>query len=114
MDDLFGRIEELCDLNERRVQDLRSTGVKYAENEAEYRSALRVAILQERSRGTPVTIIGDLVRGDPRIAELRVNRDASEAVYKSIQEEINVNKLRIRVLDNQLAREWGQLAQGGV
>lgn len=104
--DLFTKISDLCDKNEERVGDLRHAGVQYAENKAEYRKELRKAILAERAKGTPVTIIGDLVRGLPRVADLQVNRDSAEAVYKAIQEEINVNKLRIRVLDEQLKREW--------
>lgn len=113
MEDLFFKIQELCDLNEERIQTMRSSGVQLAENEAEYRKALRLEILKERAKGTPVTIIGDLVRGLPHISDLRLKRDAAEAVYRSIQEEVNVNKLRIRVLDNQLGREWSQAGREG-
>lgn len=113
MEDLFWKVQELCELNEERVKALRSSGVQLAENEAEYRKALRIEILKERAKGTPVTIIGDLVRGLPHISELRLKRDTAEAVYWSIREEVNVNQLRIRVLDNQLGREWGQAGQGG-
>lgn len=112
MEDLFWKIEELCDITSKCVRDMRTTGIQHAENDAEYRKELRKAILQERAKGTPVTIISDLCRGLPYIADLRLNRDTAEAVYKSIVEEIQANKLRIRVLNAQLQREWGEAAGG--
>lgn len=105
--DLWGAAEDLMAANAIRVADMRVAGVQLAENEAEYRKALRLAILEERANRTPVTIISDLCRGREDIADLKLARDASEAIYKSYQEEINVNKLRIRVLEGQLKREWG-------
>lgn len=111
--DLFTRIEELCDLNEQRVQDMRSAGVTHAENEAEYRKAKRIATLKERAKGTPVSLIRDLVQGDEHIAELKLKSDAAGEVRESIKEEIQVNKIRIATLREQLAREWSLAGQGG-
>ncbi len=45
------------------MKTCKESGCQYAENEAEYRKALRIAILNERQKGTPVTIIGDVCRG---------------------------------------------------
>lgn len=113
MIDLFSEIQRLCDLNEQRVEEMRLAGVQYAESKAAYRIGVRESILKERAAGTPVTIIGDLVRGEPDNAERCVKRDTAEAVYKALAEEINVNKLRIRVLDEQLKREWGESLREG-
>lgn len=90
------------------VDAMRRAGCQLAENEAEYRMALRRLILAERDRGTPVTVISDICRGDPGIADLRRARDCSEALYRASQEAINVLKLRVRVVDAQIAREWGR------
>lgn len=112
MTDLFWEIERLHAVNAEAVEAMRSAGVQYAENEAEYRKGVALETLRLRDSGTPVTIIRDLVRGDGRIAELKRLRDCAEAVYKASQESINVNKLRIRTLEAQLAREWG--SEGGL
>ena len=53
------------------LKALRQAGTQYAENEAEYRKALRVAIVEERAKGTPVTVISDLCRGREDIAQLK-------------------------------------------
>ena len=54
----------------------------------------------------PVTIISDVCRGQPRIAKLKIDRDIAESTYQSIIESINSQKLAIRVLEAQIAREW--------
>mgnify|MGYP003244378831 FL=1 len=55
MQDLYGEREQLFDQLMQELESLRRTGQQYAENEAEYRKALRIAILNERQKGTPVT-----------------------------------------------------------
>lgn len=113
MTDLWSEAERLMALNEERVGQMRRAGVQLAENEAEYRVALADAILQERSRGTAATLTGDIVRGRRDIAELKLRRDSAETNYKAFAEEINVNKLRLRVINEQIAREWSQVREGG-
>lgn len=115
MQELHEQLDELTDTLMEELATCRTAGCQYAENEAEYRKALRVAILEERDKGTPATITSDLCRGRPDIAELKRLRDCSEAIYKSSQEAINVYKLRIRMLDAQIARIWnsGNVTQGG-
>ena len=43
------------------------------------------------------------------MAEKRFKRDVSEAMYKTALENINVLKLQIKILENQLEREWGNI-----
>lgn len=115
MQELHEQLDELTDMLMEELSTCRMAGCRYAENEAAYRKALRVAILEERDKGTPVTLTSDLCRGRPDIAELKRERDCSEAIYKSSQEAINVYKLRIRMIDAQIARIWnsGNITQGG-
>lgn len=115
MQELHERLDELTDLLMEELDTCKTSGCQYAENEAEYRKALRLAILDERERGTPATLTSDLCRGRDDIAEAKRRRDCSEAIYKASQEAINVYKLRIRMLDAQIARIWssGGVTQGG-
>jgi hypothetical protein len=109
-----GDYAELMELSGRldgEVEAMRNAGCQYARNEREYRKALRVAILRERTRGTPVTITGDLCRGTDEIADLKCARDCSEALYKAAQESINVIKLRIRTVSAQMDREWSAVGR---
>lgn len=111
--DLFSEMMRLFELCDQRIEEMRLAGFQFTENKAAYRIKVREKTLIERAAGTPVTIISDLVRGDPEVTELCIKRDTAETAYKSYIDEININKLRIRVLKEQLAREWGQALQEG-
>ena len=106
MQELLAKRDELSDLMHRELENMRRSGIQLAENEAQYRRALRVEILMERAAGTPVTITSDICRGKDEIADLRQARDCAEAVYKASQEAINVYKLEYRTVDNEISRIW--------
>ena len=107
MIDLISEIGQKRKMLDAAVQELGKRGRSYAQSEQEYRIALAKRILDERSKGTPVTIISDICRGDREIAKLRFERDCAEVVYKSALEAINAMKLQLRMLDAQVEREWG-------
>lgn len=115
MQELYEQLDDLTDRLMNELEVCKTSGCQYADNEAEYRKALRLAIIQERDKGTAVTLTSDLCRGRPDIAEKKRLRDCSEAIYKASQEAINVYKLRIRMVDAQITRVWnsGNVTQGG-
>ena len=95
MVELHEELDELTDRLERELETCRTS--------------------EERRKGTPATVTGDLCRGREDIAALRCQRDCSEAIYRASQEAINVLKLRIRMVDAQITRIWnsGNVTQGG-
>lgn len=107
MNDLVTEIGNKSRMLDVAITELKKRGQKYAEAEKAYRIALARRILDEREKGTPVTIISDICRGSTQIAGLRFERDCAEVVYKSAMEAINSMKLQIRLMDSQLGREWG-------
>lgn len=104
--DLINEIGQKSRLLDAAIRELGVRGRAYAQAERDYRVAMARKILEERDKGTPVTIISDICRGNPEIAKLRFERDCAEVVYKSALEAINAMKLQIRVLDAQVGREW--------
>ena len=107
MNDLVTEIGNKSRMLDVAIAELKKRGQKYAGAEKAYRIALARRILEEREKGTPVTIISDICRGSTQIAGLRFERDCAEVVYKSAMEAINSMKLQIRLMDSQLGREWG-------
>ena len=105
--DLITEIGAKSALLDAAVKQLGVRGKAYAQAERDYKVALSKKIMEERASGTPVTIISDVCRGDAEIARLRFERDCAEVVYKSAMEAIQSIKLQIRILDAQVAREWG-------
>lgn len=63
--------------------------------------------LPSSARGQPVTHLLDIAKGEEDIAKLRMERDIAESLYDSAVEAINAQKLKIRILEGQLSREWG-------
>lgn len=102
MMDLMGKSQML----DAALKQLGKRGRDYAQAEQDYRIALAKKIAVERERGTPVTIISDVCRGDQEIAKAKFNRDVAEVVYKSAMEACNVYKLQLRLLENQIDREY--------
>lgn len=104
--DLIGEIKVKIALLDAAINQLGKRGAAAAEAERIYKIALAKKILEERANGIPATIVSDVCRGNPEIAKLRFQRDCAEVVYKSAIEAINSYKLQIRILDNQIQREW--------
>lgn len=89
------------------IQSLRKTGTEFAEAERDYKITLSQEVLKLRNEGMKATIIPLVVYGVQEVANKRYMRDVKEAVYQANQEAINSIKLQIRIIENQLQREWG-------
>lgn len=103
-------IQEINDLaNELRdqIKKLAKEGRTQAEAERTYKVALRQEALKLRASDMPVTLINQVVYGIPEVADKRLARDIAEANYKTTQEQINAIKLVLRLIENQVQREWG-------
>ena len=105
--DLYEEITRLMAELTASIRKLRDNGAKLAEAERDYKLTLRQEALRLRAGDMPVTLINNIIYGVPEVAEKRFNRDVEEANYKANQEHINVVKLQLRILEAQLAREWG-------
>ena len=105
--DLYNELtQKIKELN-ISIKKLRETGTEYAEAERDYKITLRQEALKlSAEKGMPVTLIQQVVYGVPEVAEKRFKRDVKEAVYKANLESINSTKLQIRVIENQLQREY--------
>lgn len=105
MDD-YQRLDELNNLLSKALSEYKARAREYAKAYREYRVALRKELLSLRAEGSPVTITGDLARGEEHVAELKEQEIIAESLYKSCQEAINTYKLQIRVLYEQIRTEY--------
>jgi hypothetical protein len=81
-------------------------GTEFAEAERAYRESLAMKMYELRDQKIPVTIIGDLSRGDHNVALLRAKRDSAEAFYKAQWELIQAEKLELKILSDQIKMEY--------
>lgn len=107
--DLYEQITKFISELDFSVRELRKNGTNLAEAEQKYKICLREEALKLRSeKNMPVTLINQIIYGVPEVARLRFDRDVKEAIYQANLEAINSTKLKLRILENQLNREWGQ------
>ena len=104
--DLLNELQNLTKQLSNSLKQLRVNGIKLAEAEKEYKIAVNKKALQLRSEEMPVTLISQVIYGYDDIAQLRFLRDSAEVVYHANQEAINTLKLQIRIIENQIKREY--------
>lgn len=107
MQDLVNEIQSKMDQLRQSVKTLRRSGSEYAKAERDYKILLRQECLKLRDEGMAIGMIEKTAYGIPSVAEKRFTRDVAKTVYQANQEAIQMIKLEIRILDNQIAREWG-------
>ncbi len=107
MNDLYLEIQEKTKLLEASLKELRKSGTVFAQAEHDYKILLRQECLKLKDSGMAIGMIDKTCYGIPSIAQARFKRDVAETIYKANLESINVFKLEIRLLENQLQREWG-------
>lgn len=104
--DLFNELQSKTKELEISIKSLRQTGTKYAQAEKDYKVLLRQECLKLRDEGMAIGMIDKTCYGIPSVAEARFKRDVAEAVYRANQEAINSIKLQMRLIENQLSREY--------
>ena len=103
MDDLNVKNNQL----EQALRTLRSNGIALANAEKEYKEAVSKESLRLRDEGRAVTMMDKVIYGLPSISTLRFQRDCAEVIYDANKEAINVKKLQIRIIEEQISMEWG-------
>lgn len=106
MSDLYLEMQDKIALLDKSIRQLRRSGTSYAEAERDYKILLRTECLKLRDEGMAIGMIDKTCYGIPSIAEARFKRDVAEAVYTANKEAINSLKLQIRIINEQLGREW--------
>jgi len=81
--------------------------------EAEYRKAKALALADERAKGTPATIMRDLIFSRKEIQDAFMKRAMTAAVADADKEAINTEKTKLKLLDAQEARDWQASGERG-
>ena len=104
--DLINELNNLINKLDISVKSLRKTGSDYAKAYTDYRVALAKELMILKEEGYAITLAGDIARGKPEIARLKFKEISSEAIYKANQESINAIKLQIKIIQEQINKEW--------
>lgn len=104
--DLQVELNTQIQLLQKSLENLKVTGRAYATAERDYKIKLRQEVLKLRDEGQAIGVISLICYGIPEVARARYERDVAEAIYKANQEAINTYKLKIRLIESQIGREW--------
>ena len=104
--DLTNELNNLINKLDISVKSLRKTGSEYAKAYTDYRVALAKELMILKEEGYAITLAGDIARGKPEIARLKFKEISSEAIYKANQESINALKLQIKIIQEQINKEY--------
>ena len=104
--DLQIELDKQVELLQHSLETLPQTGRDYAQAERDYKVLLRQEILKLREQGQAIGVISLICYGIPSVAEARFKRDVAQTLYEANQEAINTSKLKIRLIESQIGREW--------
>jgi len=104
---MWSEIEQTMEDLQKALSGYKEYQKDYAVKEYKYRTALSKELLKLRAEGQAVTHLTDIAKGKEEIAKLRFDRDIAEGLVNSASEGINFFKLKIRELEAQYSREYG-------
>lgn len=104
--DLLEEMNRLKTLLNTALAEFKNRGTTYAKTYANYRKLLAQELLKLKAEGMPVTIAYDIARGKEEIANAKEQEIIAETLYKSCQEAINSYKLQMKILQEQIDKEY--------
>ena len=107
MQDLLQELHGLREDLHKSMRLLRQNGEALAMCERDYQVKKAQTVIQMKAEGCTSTEIALTIKGQPEVSEALFKRDKAQVMYDANQEHINVTKLELRVLENQIRREWG-------
>jgi hypothetical protein len=104
--ELFQEQQALLKQLSTTINELEAHGKALAQREMEYKIVLNQHILALRDEGQAVGIIDKIAYGIKEVAQKRLERDIAETMFNVAKEKINGIKLKIRINEEQIKREW--------
>lgn len=100
------RMKQLIDLLNAALGEFKKRGTDYAQAFKNYRMLLSQELLRLKAEGMPVTIAYDIARGMEHVADAKEQEIITECLYKSCQEAINTYKLQIKILQENINKDY--------
>ena len=106
--ELYQELRELERLLDLALKEAVARGRAMTAAEAKYYTVkdLRVRELMEENKAA--TVINMIIKGEPGVNDALHEYRNSEVEYKNACEAINAYKLRMRIIEAQIEREWTQ------
>jgi hypothetical protein len=104
--DLYADVLKVESHMDEAISDMREYGLAMAERERDYRVSKAKTIANLRlTDKTPVSIVADMANGDEEVADIRLERDKNEVMYKASIERLQKLKREHDLLKVFLTKE---------
>lgn len=100
------KMQELNTYLTTALAEYKKRGIDYAKAYKNYRVLLSQELLKLKAEGMPVTIAYDIARGTEQVANAKEQEIITECLYKSCQEAINTYKLQIKILQENMNKDY--------
>ncbi len=100
------KMQELNTYLTTALAEYKKRGTDYAKAYKNYRMLLSQELLKLKAEGMPVTIAYDIARGTEQVANAKEQEIITECLYKSCQEAINTYKLQIKILQENINKDY--------
>lgn len=100
------KLNELNNYLTSALAEYKTRGKAYAEAYKNYRILLSQELLKLKAEGMPATIAYDVARGTKQVANAKEQEIITECLYKSCQEAINTYKLQIKILQENINKDY--------
>ena len=104
--DLLNELWKINELLTKALEQYKQRGREYAKAYRDYRVLLAQELLRLKAEGMPVTIAYDIARGTEEIAKAKEQEIITESLYDSCKEAIQAYKLQIKILQEQINKEY--------
>ena len=105
---LWVRIEECMRLLDIALKEAKHRGKAMVDAEFAYYREKTDESFRLLEAGYANTFIQTVIKGRPKVAEAMSAYHEAEVLYKNANEAINALKAKLRVLENEQARDWEQ------
>lgn len=106
--DLFLELEQKQAELDQAIRDLKVAGQNWAKADRDYRVLKAQAKFRLKSEGCAVGMLEDGVFIDNGVADALQQRDLTDVLVTACKENINSIKIKIAIIREQLAREYGR------
>ena len=106
--DLYNELQKLRGKLNLAQTKFVENGKAYAQAEHDYNVAFAQTLLLEKDKGTAITILDKVVKGEKIIAKLKLEMQIAESLYKAADKAIDSYKLQMRMVNDQISREHGK------
>lgn len=100
------KMQELNTYLTTALAEYKKRGTDYAKAYKNYRVLLSQELLKLKAEGMPVTIAYDIARGTEQVANAKEQEIITECLYKSCQEAIQTYKLQIKILQENINKDY--------